>query len=489
MSTRYTRRDFIKAAGRATASLAISGWLNTSGLFAGQAEDKRPNILFFFPDQHRYDWVGLNNELPLRTPNLNALARRGAYFTNAVCPSPLCVPARSCLASGKEYDNCGVFHNSRNYSIEQTTFYTLLKNSGYYVTGCGKFDLRKPAKSWGPDGKHNIDGKCYLELWGFSDGIDNSGKHDGISAYRKGKICPYFEYLREKGLLETHVNDYKNRLYPNFENTEPTPLPDEAYADNWIAENGLEFIRNAPKDKPWFLQVNFNGPHEPMDITKRMKDRWRGINFPQPDGCEDFTAQKHVEIRQHYAAMIENIDRWLGIYIEHLKKTGQLDNTLIVYSSDHGEMLGDHNRWNKGVPYQQSVGVPLLIAGPGVRTGFQFDEPSTTLDLTATFLDYADLAIPSNMDSRSLKPILRGKANKHREFVRSGLGSWRMVFDGRFKLVRGFDPAKKKIRSKDPELTEPVLLFDLKTDPLENVDIAAKLPGVVKRLSKVLKTG
>ena len=107
------------------------------------APKKRPNILFLFPDQHRFDWTGLNHSLPVRTPHLDRLAKRGVYCPNAVCPSPLCAPSRAALASGKEYSRCGVPDNfTNNYPVEQTTFYTKLRDSGYHVMGCGKFDLR-----------------------------------------------------------------------------------------------------------------------------------------------------------------------------------------------------------------------------------------------------------------------------------------------------------------------------------------------------------
>ena len=353
--------------------------------------------------------------------------------------------------------------------------------------GCGKFDMRKPSKSWGRDGRQIVDGRNYLELWGFSDGIDNSGKWDGYSAYSNGNVCPYYAFLEEKGLAEIHMDDFTKRRGKNFENTDPTQLPDEAYADNWIAGNGLELIRTAPSGKPWFLQVNFNGPHDPMDITNSMKNRWRGITFPQPNGCEKFTPEKHVQIRQNYAAMIVNIDRWLGVYIEELKNRGELENTLIVFSSDHGEMLGDHNRWAKTVPYQPSAGVPLVIGGSGVRKGVVCDAPATTLDLTATFLDYGGIPVPDDMDSRSMKPFLEGKLAWHRDYVRSGLGPWRMVFDGRYKLVRGFDKMERRVDAKKPVQEEPVLLFDRKVDPLENTNFAMKTPGQVERLTEVMK--
>jgi arylsulfatase A-like enzyme len=480
----YTRRDFLKAAGLGAAVATLPGCATLS--HHSTARDKRPNILFFFPDQHRFDWLGNNRALPVRTPNLDSLADRGVLFANALCPSPLCAPSRACLAGGKEYDHCGVPTNGDNYPVEQTTFYTLLRDSGYHVMGCGKFDLRKPAKSWGPDGKHHVDGKCYLELWGFSDGIDSGGKHDGVSAYRKGIVEPYMAFLAERNLAEIHADDFRSRH--NYKTTTPTLLGDDAYADNWIAENGLELIRKAPADKPWFLQVNFNGPHEPMDVTKRMKDRWQGVAFPGPNGSAEISAEKHSEIRQNYSAMVENIDRYLGIYIEYLRKTGQLENTLIVYSSDHGEMLGDHDRWAKYVPYQASVGVPLIIAGPGVIAAEYYKPPVTTMDLAATFLDYASVPVPKSFDSISMKPILQGNRNRHREYVYSGINPWRSVFDGRYKLVRGFDPANKKKQKGSTPLSRPVLLFDLQRDPLENVNIADDEPEIVERLTKALES-
>jgi arylsulfatase A-like enzyme len=452
--------------------------------------DKRPNILFFFPDQHRFDWLGLNRQLPLRTPNLDKLAHRGVLFANALCPSPLCAPGRACLAAGKEYDRCGVADNSQNYPVEQTTFYALLRDSGYHVMGCGKFDLRKPEKSWGRDGKQRVDGKSYLHLWGFSDGIDNGGKHDGVDAYLEGIAGPYLAFLEKKNLAQVHVEDFRRRN--NYKTTTPTELPDQAYADNWIARNGLELLRKAPPNKPWFLQVNFNGPHPPMDTTKRMRDRRPRVNFPQPNGCEGISPEEHNEIRRNYAAMIENIDRWVGLYVERLQETGRFENTLVIYSSDHGEMLGDHNRWKKHVPYQPSVGVPLIIAGPGVSRAKVYNPPVTTMDLAATFLEYAGVPVPQNMDSVSMRPVLEGNSGRHRAFVYSGLRSWRLVFDGRYKLIRGFDPAHRKGSpsagdTKSPK--GPVLLFDLQQDALENTNIAGRVPQIVDRLTKAMDSG
>lgn len=467
-----SRREFLRSAGRTALLCGLAARTRTEMLMAEQPALRRPNILFFFPDQHRGDWIGLAGQAPVRTPNLDSLARRGVWFRNAVCPSPLCAPCRAAVALGREYDRCGVVDNDQNCPTDKPTAYALLREGGYHTMGCGKFDLRKPAKSWGRDGKQVVDGKSYLDVWGFSDGIDNGGKHDGVNGYKQGKVCPYMNFLERRGLAQVHVEDFANRQQYDGK---ATPLDDEAYVDNWIAANGLELLAAAPKDKPWFLQVNFNGPHEPMDVTRSMKDRWKDVRFPPPrDGQE---GRDHQGIRQNYAAMIENIDRWLGEYVRRLRERGELENTLIVYSSDHGEMLGDRGLWAKSRPHQPSVGVPLVLAGPGVRREWTCPAPMTNLDLSATFLEAAGLRVPADWDSRSLAPLLAGKADSHRRVVLSGLGPWRMAFDGRFKLIRGHRPEGPT----SAPAGEPVL-YDLQADPFETANVVADHADVAKGL-------
>ncbi len=438
----------------------------TAAALSGAAPARRPNILLLFPDQHRFDWTGANKALPLRTPHLDALAARGLTFSRAVVPSPLCAPSRACLAAGKEYGRCRVPSNKVDYPLDQATYYTLLRESGYHVAGCGKFDLHKATQDWGTDGKR------LLREWGFTDGIDNAGKRDAVRSGAEVPKDPYMAWLHRRGLAARHAADFRSRK--SYAATFPTPLPEEAYCDNWLARNGLELLRAVPTGTPWHLVVNFTGPHEPMDITAAMEKRWRGVPFPQPNrGGERFPPDTHTAIRQNYAAMIENIDRWMGILLEEVRRRGEMENTLVVFSSDHGEMLGDHGRWGKSVPYQPSVGVPLVVAGPGVRHAVSSALVSI-VDLTATFLDYAGLPGPGDMDSRSLRPLLEGRATAHREYLLSGLEPWRMVWDGRYKLVESFGD-------------EGRLLFDMEEDPLENRNIAAAAPEVVKRLAPLVE--
>jgi len=211
--------------------------------------------------------------------------------------------------------------------------------------------------------------------------IDNEGKWDAVlSVIRKrdknGKFIkadpreykpkgPYMKYLADKELLNTHIQDFMNRIGgKKMYNSDPTPLPEESYCDNWITHNGIEMLKEFPENKPWHLVVNFVCPHDPWDITVGMKENWNGIIFPKPFKGSVKSVNEELKVRQNYAAMLENIDRNVGIFIEEVKKRGEMDNTIIIYSSDHGEMLGDFRRYNKMVPERGATKIPLVISGP-----------------------------------------------------------------------------------------------------------------------------
>ncbi|MEP7362204.1 MAG: sulfatase-like hydrolase/transferase [Acidobacteriota bacterium] len=442
------------------------------------ASSTPPNILLLFPDQWRPDWGGWNSDLDVRTPNIDVLRKRGMEVTRAIVPSPLCAPSRACLASGREYEKCGVVNNGQDFPVQQQTFYQLLRSAGYHTLACGKVDLHKKSLDWGTDGKR------LTKEWGFSDAIDNAGKRDAPRSVQVAghPTDPYMAMLQQRGLMQAHIDDFAHR--EEYKDTFATPLPDAAYCDNWIGQNGIDLIRRVPQKKPWFLQVNFTGPHGPMDITDAMQKRVRSRTYPQPFRNNQFDSAVHVAIRQNYSAMCENIDRWVGLYMDELKRRKLLEHTIVIFASDHGEMLGDHNRWGKTLPYQQSAGVPLIAAGPGIPSGIRSSALASIHDLAATSLDYAGIEKPVSMDSRSLRPIFEGKRKRHREFLRSGLNSWRMVWDGRYKLITGFDVA---IRPRGAgSAAPPHILFDLEEDPNEANNLYAARPDVAKRLHEMM---
>jgi arylsulfatase A-like enzyme len=252
-----------------------------------------------------------------------------------------------------------------------------------------------------------------------------------------------------------------------------------------LAQNARDLIAAAPVDKPWFCQVNFGGPHEPSDITASMDSTRSGYPMPY---AHSSAISNHNAIRRNYAAMIENIDRQLGLFIAALSASGQLANTIIIYASDHGEMLGDHNRWEKSFPYHQSVGVPLIARGPGIQAGVVSDALVSLIDLAATCMDYAGQPVPPAMHARSIRRLLEGTTTRHRDYVLSGLAGWRMVFDGCHKLIRGFNPvvSGSNYRTDSSDLDAAPILFDLQEDPNELTDIAASNPAKVRELSAIL---
>ena len=425
---------------------------------AAAAQPKQPNFLFLLPDQWRPDWLPGNPKIPLNLPHIQALAARGMRFHKVLCASPLCAPSRACLATGREYKNANVASNQVDFPLEQKTYYQSLQKAGYHTMACGKIDLHKKTLDWG------LDGQRLLKEWGFSSGIDNAGKGDAVRSGAESPKDPYMAMLHRKGLAKTHVDDFKRRK--NYSATHITPLPNEAYCDNWIAENAKSLLRSAPQNKPWHLVVNFTGPHNPVDITASMEDRSR--QYPHPNQSTEFDAATHQKVRQNYTVMCENIDTRIGEIIDQVRQRGELENTLIVFSSDHGEMLGDHNRWGKHVPYQASAGIPLIVAGLDVQPNRQSNALASLIDISATFLDYANAAKLPQMEARSLRPVLTGKATKHRDFLLSALEEWKLVWDGRHKLIEGFHGE--------------TMLFDLEKDPFENQNLVTSEKELANRL-------
>ncbi len=396
----------------------------------------KPNILFLFPDQMRADWNGESEASKvLRIPTLDKLAKYGSSFTKAFTPSPLCAPARACIATGLNYPQSGVKNNSQNLPNNSRTVYQSLQDGGYHVMGCGKFDLHKASFSWGKYGTNQ------MSEWGFSDGIDNEGKMDGVNAYKVKKEGPYLSYLEDRGRAQIHVDDFaKRKRYGTF----ATELDDEDYCDNWITGNALTLLDRAPKNKPWFLQVNFAGPHEPFDITKKMSDWYKNVEFPKPFGEYDKSID-HNSIRKNYAAMIENIDKNIEKILNHNRIKFDKDNTIIVFASDHGDMLGDKGYFAKCLPYNGSTNVPLIFSGCSIPKDKVINQPVSIIDLPATFLDIAGIENNNSIDSISLLPLINNNKVKRASIISSlyvdnnPLFQWDMIVSDNYKYIKWKD--------------------------------------------------
>ena len=282
-----------------------------------------------------------------------------------------------------------------------------------------------------------------METWGFSAGINSAGKWDVVKNGGAQPNDPYSAFLHREGLMEEYLADMRHRAAKGtYAYTDPTPLPDEAYSDTWTAGNAIKLLEGAaPRDVPWHMQVNFSGPHDPVDVTRSMHSLYRQppVNFPGPIDPEAVKFN-HQETRRNYAAMIENIDRQCGRILDTVTARGELENTIVVFTADHGESLGDHSFWKKHRPNRASASIPLVIAGPGIRPADCSDVLVSLIDCGATFLDYAGVQPSAAMTARSLRPVLEGKSTRHRDYLTSGLGPWRMLETASHKLTAGFTP-------------------------------------------------
>ena len=408
------------------------------------------------------------------------------------------------MVAGQEYDRTRVWGNNTYAPDNMFKYHLRLRDeAGYHVMGAGKHHVGNNQSGNPPEFHCGVDGCQGMKAWGFSDAIFNAGLNQATILMRSNEMVPqdaYMAFLHARGLAEEHIADYARRSREGvWTATFPTTLPDDAYFDTWITNNALTLLDRAPDDRPWYLEVNLQNPHHPWDITESMHRWYRepSVEFPPPlFNTEDIAPETHQEVRRNWAATVEHLDSCLGRLVARVRARGDLDDTVIVFTSDHGEMLGDYDQWQKLSPLQASVGVPLVIAGPGVGASGRDDAPMTTLDLTASFLEWGGLTPGDDLDSRSLVDYLGARTRRHRDLVFSGLSAWRMVFDGRFKLVRGYDPAKRiggdvfEPMHVSPDETEhlqrerPQLLFDLHRN--ERDDVAAEFPQVFQRLSAAL---
>lgn len=520
------------------------------------APARPPNLLLLFPDQWRHDWTPLNAALPaLSMPTLAALLARGTHFSHATVPSPLCAPSRACLASGREYDAAGVPDNfTRDYPLNQTTFYTLLRDAGYHVMTSGKDDLTKAS---GP----GLDGSFHAAELGFSAWARAAGKQDAVN--RGGEpFEPYGVFCAARnttvdGRVESlwdvlrgdlaHSCTSADHMPGGYDCATASPMPQDAYEDDYVAANALALLAARPPAAPWLLHVSFPGPHPPFVATAGMLNATRGDAFPLAANNSVTPAPAQVAARRAYAAELENLDALFARVLAGVAAADAADGsvTLVVVASDHGEMLGDLADWGKSMPWQGSASVPLLFVAPalGVRVGATVAAPVATLDIAGTLLDFAGVAPAPGMTTRSLRAALTtGGAPPPRAAVASGLATWRAVLEtppanasAIFKLVccRGPCPGGDGVPfvggdardyagvvagggggggGSDGASSSPgaahdgrdsredggravesaafvTKLFDIVSDPFDVFDISAAHPGAVARMQALLPAG
>ena len=439
----------------------------------------KPNLLFIMADQHRFDYLGAAGASFVRTPNLDRLAKRGVRFTQCATNCPVCAPARIGLAAGMQPSRMGALDNSSFLPRSATTYYQRLRDAGYRVGCVGKLDLAKPDHY---NGRHG-DRPCVFG-WGFTHPEECEGKmHAGSSPT---PIGPYTHYLQERGLLQAFCEDYRARSAAGWVNaSHDSVLPTDAFEDAYIGNRAAKWIECIPDDFPWHFFVSFVGPHDPFDPPADYGDRYR--NAQMPEAVQDdmsgkpgwvkgrvrsLEPQEVAVTRRQYCAAIELIDDQIGTMLDALERRGMADNTIIVYSSDHGEMLGDHGLYTKSLAYEASLRVPLIAAGPGIRSGATSDASVELIDVNSTLCELAGLPPQEDIDARSFGPVLRGQTGEHRTETVSAIRQFRSIRTASHKLIQNHN--------------DVVELYDLRNDPEERHNIAGDDPETVRTLSRRL---
>ncbi len=424
------------------------------------------NILWFCTDQQRFDTLGCYGNEFVNTPNIDRLASMGVKFNRAYCQSPVCAPSRASFLTGRYPRTCSVRQNGQNINKDERLVSKILKDNGYTCGLAGKLHLSACHPS-----------VCKTQERRIDDGYDcfNWSHHPwDIDKSANWPMNEYTMWLNSKNIkFETPVlNDCK---YVK------KGMPEEYHQTKWCVDKAIEFIESAKSyDLPWMFSLNTFDPHHEFDPPEEYLSRYLSHldRLPLPNYKEreldnktvfqkkdhegsydtvgnyqydEMIASDHRYIKASYYAMIDLIDHQFGRLLDYLEQSGQLNNTMIIFTSDHGESLGDHGIYLKGPYfYEGNTHVPLIISYPDKIVGGKESNALVELvDLAPTICDFAGLSYQSQMQGRTLLPLLTEQNSEecHRESIyceyynaninhRDPLAFLTMVFDGRYKLVK-----------------------------------------------------
>jgi len=475
------RRNFLQTSGVASVAL-LAGCKTTQ-----QANKQKINILFIMDDQHRGDCIGAAGADWLKTPNLDRLANEGALFTRAYSSMPSCLPARAAILTGLRPWNHGLLSFltiPNKYKVEFPQRFT---DAGYRTHVAGK--------------NHFYGAKHGYQTTEVEE-IDKRPRADGL--YRDD----YMRWMQlnhpdkdPKGGAPSFTDHRGNRAWPYEEETHPT---------HWTAERAKAFLREYNGDAPWLLKFSLHRPHPPFDAPRRLMDDYKEMDLPKPVVGEwaekefsgatgsiyttpsmaigHYPAEEIHDSRAAYYAGITYVDEKIGEVLQVLEERGELENTLILFTSDHGDMMGDHHLWRKVYPYEPSACVPMLIRWPDalnipMERGQKLEHLVELRDIMPTFLDAAGLPVPPDIDGESMIKILRNPNGPWREVLDLEHGSqyfaegaYVALTDKQYKYIRFMQTGEEQ-------------LFDLKNDPKEmnNITDPKLLAAWRKRMGTFLE--
>jgi len=439
----------------------------------------KPNILWICTDQQRFDTLGCYGNPFVHTPNLDRLAEQSVLFENAFSQSPVCTPSRASFLTGRYPRTTRCRQNGQTIPEDEVLVTKLLHDAGYVCGLAGKLHLSACHPSACPGTEKRIDDGYDQFFW----------SHDPVDRWPTND---YFQWLHDKGLKRD------NQPFPDSKFVQV--LPSEEHSQTtYCVERTMTFIeRCAELEKPWAFSLNIFDPHHAFDPPREDLERYRDKleDIPLPNYVEGeldnkpiwqridhegsyggkgqfaydkMTDNDHRWLTAAYWAMVDVIDRQIGRLLDCLEKTGQRDNTYIIFTSDHGEMLGDHGIYLKGpFFYEPAIKVPLLISGPNLRNdGSRSKALVELVDLAPSILDWTDLAPFDAMQGKSLQPLLNENAplDHHRDDI----------YCEYYNSMPGHqDPQAQAtmLRTEQHKLvvahgTGDGELYDLKTDPQE----------------------
>lgn len=447
------------------AGMLLTGCYSSSVPRVEPSMNPKINILFIMDDQHRGDCIGAAGADWLKTPNLDRLANEGALFKRAYTSMPSCLPARAAILTGLRPWNHGLLSFltiPNQYRVEYPQLFT---DAGYRTHVAGKNHFY--------GAKHGFQ-TCEVEE------IDKRLGEDGL--YRDD----YMRWMQvnhpdkhPKGGAPSFTDHRGNRAWPYEEETHPT---------HWTAERAKAFLREYDGDEPWLLKFSLHRPHPPFDAPKRLIDYYKALDLPKPVVGEwaekkfghatgsiynspsmslgHYPDQEIHDSRAAYYAGITFVDEKIGEVLAVLEERGELENTLILFTSDHGDMMGDHHHWRKVFPYEPSACVPMIVRWPEalnlpMERGQKLEHLVELRDIMPTFLDAAGLDIPEGLDGDSMITIFRDLDCEWREVLdlEHGAqyfleGAYVALTDKQYKYVYYTQSGEQQ-------------LFDLKNDPHE----------------------
>ncbi len=446
------------------------------------------NILLVMSDQHRADLMGCAGDTSVFTPTLDSLASEGVRFSRVSCQGPLCMPSRTSFMTERYVRDHGVYTNWAEIAADTPTYVWALREAGYHTSLLGKAHLYLDENLTVP---HIDDMAGRLEALGFAEVFETGDKFVSKIPNR------YTDFLSDRGLLDAYKKHIADRSYqgenedgqnatkcvPMWDST-PMPVPLDAYVDTWHGHEAVKWIEKYDRPGPFFLFVGFPGPHDPWDAPEEAVERYRDVDISMPSSTrrpavgstgrygallnsflwvsdsDTMTDDAIRGMRRSYAADVSVIDHAVGCMVEALERKGILDDTWIIYTSDHGEMAGSHGLMSKCVLYEGAVRVPLIVRPPGGRPSGVVDSLVEHLDVPATIREIAGAPDIANGEGRSLLAQVRGdESPATRGLTVSENWGFAAFETDRYKLV------------VDEDAVMPCQLFDLHDDPSEDRDL------------------